>query len=61
MTFDLLPLKKQVKRTNIITGETTIYETIKEASVDFNVSNTSIRNWIKLNKIVDNYKWEIVE
>ena len=61
MTFDLIPLKKQIKRTNIITGEIKTYETIKAASIDFNVSNTSIRNWIKLNKIVENYKLEIIE
>lgn len=59
--FEIKSLKKCVKRTNTTTNEVMMYPTLHEAARDFNVSNTSIKNWIKLNKIVNNYRWEFIE
>ena len=59
--FQIEPLKKSVKRINVITNEIIRYPSIKAAAIDFNVSNTSIQNWIRLNKIINNYRWEIIE
>lgn len=56
VSFDMIPLKRKVKLVNISTNEEKIYESLTSISKVFNVSVTSIRNWMKNKKIINGYK-----
>ena len=53
--------KGKIRLTNLLTGEITIYNTMREAQENNNIDRHTIRRYINQNIIKNNLKWEDIE